>query len=93
MSPRRYLEDFVPQLEYRPSASVRTKKGKEAEEESKRLHDELVTKGIDDESLKAIQTISRSDRIDFEVWLFMHLLDRASLTLTRNSSYFPSSTI
>ncbi|EPT05932.1 hypothetical protein FOMPIDRAFT_1026812 [Fomitopsis schrenkii] len=63
----RYLEDLIPQLSYRPSASTRTRKGKEAEEEGKRLHDELSAKGVDDESLKAIQAISRSDRIDFEL--------------------------
>lgn len=68
--PCRYLEDFVPEVGYRPSASARTKKGREAEEDGRRLHDELTAKGINDETLRAIQTISRSDRIDYEVYLY-----------------------
>ncbi|KAH9934840.1 P-loop containing nucleoside triphosphate hydrolase protein [Fomitopsis serialis] len=63
----RYLEDFMAHIGYRPSASGRTKKGKEAEEEGKKLHDDLVATGVDDETAQAIQAISRSDRIDFDL--------------------------
>ncbi|TFY64181.1 hypothetical protein EVJ58_g2777 [Rhodofomes roseus] len=63
----RYLEDFMSHVNYRPSSSARTRKGKEAEEEGKKLHDDLAAKGLDDETVKAIQAISRSDRIDYDL--------------------------
>lgn len=59
---------------------MRTKKGKEAEEEGKRLHNELSAKGVDDESLRTIQAISRSDRIDFEVSYLITVVPTSPLT-------------
>ncbi|KZT69049.1 P-loop containing nucleoside triphosphate hydrolase protein [Daedalea quercina L-15889] len=63
----KYIEDFMPQLRYRPVTLTRTKKGKEAEEEGRKLHADLIARGVDDECVKAIQDISRSDRIDFDL--------------------------
>ncbi|OSX67177.1 hypothetical protein POSPLADRAFT_1128023 [Postia placenta MAD-698-R-SB12] len=63
----RYLEDILPLIDYRPATSNRFVKGRDAEEESKRLQEELNSRGLDDDSVKAIQKISRSDRIDFDL--------------------------
>lgn len=66
-------------------------KGRDAEEESKRLQEELNSRGLDDDSVKAIQKISRSDRIDFDVsysdsWTPRAIIHRIFL----DSSYLPS---
>lgn len=42
-----------------------------SEEEKHKLHDEYSADGLDDDSIRALQTISRSDRIDFEVCRFI----------------------
>ncbi|GBE77256.1 Putative DEAH-box ATP-dependent helicase [Sparassis crispa] len=58
----KYIEDFLPSLSYRMPTSRTPKKLDEGE-----LTDELVKKGLDEECLRAIQSISRSDRIDYEL--------------------------
>ncbi|KZT08749.1 P-loop containing nucleoside triphosphate hydrolase protein [Laetiporus sulphureus 93-53] len=64
----KYLEDYISELEYSPSGSSgRARKGKEAEEESKALRQELSKSGLNEDTLRAVQSISRSDRIDFDL--------------------------
>ncbi|KAJ7631194.1 P-loop containing nucleoside triphosphate hydrolase protein [Roridomyces roridus] len=60
-----YLEDIVPQIKYRPSAARSTRK--ESGDVLKAFRDEHKEKGLDDASISAIQIISRSDRIDYQL--------------------------
>ncbi|KAJ6520085.1 P-loop containing nucleoside triphosphate hydrolase protein [Mycena sanguinolenta] len=60
-----YLEDLIPQIKYRPSASRYSRK--ESGEALQAFRDEHKAKGLDDASISAIQTITRSDRIDFQL--------------------------
>ncbi|KII93616.1 hypothetical protein PLICRDRAFT_131582 [Plicaturopsis crispa FD-325 SS-3] len=60
-----YLEDVIPLIKYRPPM---TKPGKkESDAEQRAFRDEFKSKGLDDPSVNAIQNISRSDRIDFQL--------------------------
>lgn len=61
----RYLEDIIPLIKYRPSAARSTRK--ESGDALKAFREEHKTKGLDDASISAIQIISRSERIDFQV--------------------------
>jgi len=63
----RYLEDFLPLIDYKPPAT-RLAKG-ESSEVLKNLRDDYLASGITDSDIDAIQTISRSDRIDYKVRL------------------------
>ncbi|TCD63345.1 hypothetical protein EIP91_005646 [Steccherinum ochraceum] len=60
-----YLEMTLPSITYRPSNVKGLKKM--TEEEKYKLHHEYSAEGLDDECKRAIQTISRSDRIDYEL--------------------------
>lgn len=60
-----HLEGILPLISYRPAGAKGLKKM--TEEEKHKLHVEYSAQGLDDGSIQAIQTISRSDRIDFEV--------------------------
>lgn len=60
-----YLEDVFPFIDYRPQGARPTKKV--SEEESRGLEQELQAKGLNESSINAIQSISRSDRIDYQV--------------------------
>ncbi|THH29051.1 hypothetical protein EUX98_g5134 [Antrodiella citrinella] len=60
-----YLESVLPKLRYRPTNLKGLKKM--TEEEKQQLRSEYSAGGLDDESIRAIQTISRSDRIDYEL--------------------------
>lgn len=63
----RYLEDIVPLIDYRPLASRPARRNKDTMIEEQIFADELQERGIDGESIHAIQKISLSDRIDFDV--------------------------
>lgn len=60
-----YLEDVFPFIDYRPQGGKPTKKV--TEEENRALEKELQAKGLNESSINAIQSISRSDRIDYAV--------------------------
>lgn len=60
-----YLEDIVPEIKYRPQFLRSSKKEKDDEQRATR--EDLVSKGLDDESARAVQAISRADRIDYQV--------------------------
>ncbi|KAJ7675357.1 P-loop containing nucleoside triphosphate hydrolase protein [Mycena rosella] len=61
-----YLEDIIPVINYRPTAARFSKK--ESGDALKAFREELkTTKGLDDASISAIQIISRSDRLDFQL--------------------------
>ncbi|CCL98140.1 uncharacterized protein FIBRA_00134 [Fibroporia radiculosa] len=77
----KYLEDLLPSLDYKPTSLGRTRKGRDdVEEEYKTLYDELARLDIQDDTIKAIQTISRSDRIDYDLILAVvrHIISTAS---------------
>jgi HrpA-like RNA helicase len=58
----RYLEDFLPIIDYRPTA-IKSPKDENAEA----LRKDYLASGIPDGVVDAIQAISRSDRIDYKV--------------------------
>ncbi|KAL4253594.1 hypothetical protein ABKN59_003415 [Abortiporus biennis] len=60
-----YLEDALPLISYRPTGGKGLKKM--SEEEKHRMTQEYSTLGMDEECIKSLQTIVRSDRIDFEL--------------------------
>ncbi|KAJ7246262.1 P-loop containing nucleoside triphosphate hydrolase protein [Mycena haematopus] len=60
-----YLEDIIPQINYRPSAPRSSKK--ESGEVLQAFRDEHKAQGLDDASISAIQVITRSDRLDFQL--------------------------
>ncbi|KAJ6575382.1 P-loop containing nucleoside triphosphate hydrolase protein [Mycena capillaripes] len=60
-----YLEDIIPQIKYRPPA-VRSSR-KESGEALQAFREEHKSKGLDDATISAIQIISRSDRLDFQL--------------------------
>ncbi|KAF7307178.1 Dead deah box [Mycena indigotica] len=60
-----YLEDIVPLIKYRPSASKYSRK--ESAETLNAFREEQKAKGLDDATISAIQTISRSDRLDYKL--------------------------
>jgi hypothetical protein len=61
----RYLEDFLPKIDYTPPATYLSKG--ENSEALKRVRNDYLASGIADSDVDAIQTISRSDRIDYKV--------------------------
>ncbi|PIL31325.1 hypothetical protein GSI_06023 [Ganoderma sinense ZZ0214-1] len=58
----KYLEDFFPQLKYRPAALKSSRKGKDDD-----ASQELQTSGLDEDSQMAIRTIMRSDFFDYDL--------------------------
>ncbi|KAJ7446393.1 P-loop containing nucleoside triphosphate hydrolase protein [Mycena galericulata] len=60
-----YLEDIIPQIKYRPPAARSTRK--ESGDALKAFREEHKEKGLDDAAISAIQIISRSDRLDFQL--------------------------
>ncbi|KAH8094722.1 P-loop containing nucleoside triphosphate hydrolase protein [Cristinia sonorae] len=60
-----YLESIMPLINYRPSNAKRLQKM--TEEEKHKLRAEYSAKGLEDDCIRAIQTISRLDKIDFEL--------------------------
>ncbi|KAJ7492368.1 P-loop containing nucleoside triphosphate hydrolase protein [Mycena latifolia] len=60
-----YLEDIIPMIKYRPPAARSTRK--ESGDALKAFRDEQKSKGLDDASISAIQIISRSERLDFQL--------------------------
>lgn len=61
----RYLEDVLPLISYRPTGVKNTKKL--SAQDRRKLEDEFSQLGLDEKSVSAIQTITYSDRIDYEV--------------------------
>jgi HrpA-like RNA helicase len=72
------LEDIVPQIKYRPPASRSTRK--ESGEALQAFREEHKSKGLDDATISAIQIISRSDRLDFQVHMLISRNLRSELT-------------
>ena len=60
----RYLEDFFPQLNYRPSASKSSRKVKGGDGEAGQEFDDS---SLDEESQMAIRAIMRSESFDYDV--------------------------
>ncbi|KAJ7070765.1 P-loop containing nucleoside triphosphate hydrolase protein [Mycena amicta] len=60
-----YLEDVVPLIKYRPSATRYSRK--ESAEALKAFRDEQRAQGLDDATISAIQTLSRSERLDYKL--------------------------
>jgi ATP-dependent RNA helicase DHX57 len=67
----RYLEDVIPLIRYRPPLPKANKK--ESEDAQRAFREEYKAKGLDDSSITAIHSITRSDRIDFQVHIPYHL--------------------
>jgi len=67
------LEDLIPTIKYRPPFSRSNQK--ESEEQQRAFREEFKSKGLDDQSVYAIQNISRSDRIDFQVDFYRIILE------------------
>ncbi|KAJ7293075.1 P-loop containing nucleoside triphosphate hydrolase protein [Mycena rebaudengoi] len=60
-----YLEDIIPAIKYRPPAARSTKK--ESGDALNAFREEHKSKGLDDASISAIQIISRSDRLNYQL--------------------------
>jgi len=61
----RFLEDFINLIGYHPSAN---KSGKRQDDEDLLANrEECLNVGLDERSAMAVQAISRSDRVDYEV--------------------------
>ncbi|KAJ7597434.1 P-loop containing nucleoside triphosphate hydrolase protein [Mycena floridula] len=60
-----YLEDVVPKIHYRPSFNKFLQK--ENEDASKGFTKEMKNKGLADEDIMAIRSISRAERIDYQL--------------------------
>ncbi|KAJ6504362.1 P-loop containing nucleoside triphosphate hydrolase protein [Mycena vulgaris] len=60
-----YLEDIIPQIKYRPPAARSTRK--ESGDALQAFREEHKSKGLDDATISAIQIISRSERVDFQL--------------------------
>lgn len=88
-----YLEDIIPQIKYRPPAARSTRK--ESGEVLQAFREEHKEKGLDDATISAIQIISRSERLDFQVRITscgirVSTTDRPSSSLPRScASLFP----
>lgn len=61
----RYLEDVIPLINYRPPAVKTINRGNEDAKQADR--DGYRSKGLDEQSIHAIESIGRSDRIDSQV--------------------------
>ncbi|KAF5368409.1 hypothetical protein D9758_002162 [Tetrapyrgos nigripes] len=60
-----YLEDIIPQLQYKPPA---TNFGQKVNEKSQRaLYEHFKSIGLDDETVKSIQRISSANRTDYQL--------------------------
>ncbi|KIK70609.1 hypothetical protein GYMLUDRAFT_148068 [Collybiopsis luxurians FD-317 M1] len=73
----RYLEDFLPDLDYRPSQkSSKSDKAQKGQEEA------LRSQGLDENTVSAIQAITCSDRIDYQLIaaLVNHIVTTADRT-------------
>lgn len=65
----RYLEDFINLINYRPSAN---RGGRKQDDEDLRANrEEYINTGLDERSATAVQAINRSDRVDYEVRLYL----------------------
>ncbi|CAK5280316.1 unnamed protein product [Mycena citricolor] len=60
-----YLEDVIPRIGYRPQATKFSKK--ETGDALNKFREEQKSQGLDDASISAIQTISRNERIDYQL--------------------------
>ncbi|KAF7302730.1 Dead deah box [Mycena chlorophos] len=60
-----YLEDIVPLIQYRPSATRFSRK--ESADVLKAFREQQKAQGLDDATISAIQTISRSERLDYKL--------------------------
>ncbi|TFK56866.1 P-loop containing nucleoside triphosphate hydrolase protein [Heliocybe sulcata] len=60
-----YLEDLIPRIDYRPVPLRQSKK--EVEEARRPFQDKLRAKGLDDQSIGAIESITRSGKIDYQL--------------------------
>lgn len=65
---------MIPLIRYRPPLPKSNKK--ESEDAQKAFREEFKAKGLDDSSITAIHSITRADRIDFQVNIPYH--DRAT---------------
>jgi hypothetical protein len=55
----------MPKIKYRPSSMKSTKK--ESDERRKNNLDQLKAKGLDEDTARTVQMISRADRLDYQV--------------------------
>ncbi|TBU62530.1 P-loop containing nucleoside triphosphate hydrolase protein [Dichomitus squalens] len=60
----KYLEDFFPQLKYRPSGPKSSRQARDRDDEAGQ---ELDSAGLDDESQMAIRAIMRSESFDYDL--------------------------
>ena len=61
----RYLEDVLPLIKYRPSSPKRGQK--QDEDEWRMERNQYRLDGLDEQTAAAVQAISRSDNIDYQV--------------------------
>lgn len=61
---RRYLEDYLPSLSYRAPPSKGPRKRDEDEQDAQAQY---ISSGLSEQNTLAIQSIMRSDRLDYEV--------------------------
>ncbi|KZT27687.1 P-loop containing nucleoside triphosphate hydrolase protein [Neolentinus lepideus HHB14362 ss-1] len=76
-----YLEDFVPQIDYRPAPPRQGKR--EVEETRRPFQLKLQAKGLDDQSIGAIESITRSGRIDYQ--LIAHVVKHITSTTPKRA--------
>ncbi|KAF8167397.1 P-loop containing nucleoside triphosphate hydrolase protein [Crassisporium funariophilum] len=74
----KYLEDIIPIINYRPASVKPTRK--ENADAQKALRQEYLSSGLDESSVTAIQNITRSERIDYQ--LIASLVEHIVSTVT-----------
>jgi len=67
-----YLEDIIPLINFRPSASRHAKNM--AEDQRRAMRDALDAQGLNPDSIAAIETVMRNERIDYNVSVTTDLL-------------------
>lgn len=72
----RYLEDYLPSLSYRAPLSKGPRKRDEDEQDAQAQY---ISGGLSEQHALAIQSIMRSDRLDYEV---IRSIDSVNIVLT-----------
>ncbi|KAJ7170133.1 P-loop containing nucleoside triphosphate hydrolase protein [Mycena filopes] len=62
-----YLEDIIPMIKYRASASRSNAGRKESGDALQAFREEHKSKGLDDATISTIQIVSRAERLDFQL--------------------------
>jgi hypothetical protein len=79
----RFLEDFINLIGYRPTAKIGGKK--QHDEDLRADREEYLNFGLDERGATAVQSISRSDRVDYAVSLYLNVRMRRARLTTKDS--------